>query len=84
MVNVMKQATDLMAGRYDESALGTDHPFGILGEFEFNESHYCLMPTPETMEELDEETEFDFAAVEIRIPVAEYGRSRKEMYDSED
>ena len=83
-IDSLKIATDLMDGRFDESALGTEHPFGVLGEFDFNEGRHCLMPTPETAEDFDDEDlEAEFAAVEIRIPVAKRGRPRKEMYDSE-
>lgn len=66
MDDSLKQAEDIMAGVHDETALGTNHPFGLLAELDFDFDPIAYLESE--LENFDAETQAQLDTIDVRIP----------------
>ena len=65
MTDNFKLAEDLMSGLHDETALGTNHPFGPLGDLNFTEGGLILPSDVEDLEDFDAATQAELDAIDV-------------------
>lgn len=65
MDDLFKQAEDIMAGVHDETTLGTNHPFGPLGDLNFTDGGLIMPSDTDDLEVFDAETQAQLDAIDV-------------------